>query len=162
MHTNEIVFQQNRVVSYIGWKPPKLQFVKLNVDGASNNGKRAGCGGGIRGNQGEWLGGFAKSVGDCNATIAELWGVLEGIHTGRVNGAIGYSLIKRIRSMLDMAWNIEIMHEYREANTCADALARIGCSLEHDMIFYDDCPATIREVMLADELGMTTPRMIVA
>jgi hypothetical protein len=32
----------------IGWKPPKDQFVKLNVDGASNNGKQAGCGGVIR------------------------------------------------------------------------------------------------------------------
>jgi hypothetical protein len=45
---------------------------------------------------------------------------------------------------------------------CADALARIGCSLEHDMIIYDDCPAAIRDILLADELGMTTPRLIVA
>jgi hypothetical protein len=78
-HTDGMVFQHNRVMTNIGWKPPKDQFVKLNVDGASNNGKQAGCGGVIRGNQGEWLGGFAKSVGDCHAIIAEFWGVLEGL-----------------------------------------------------------------------------------
>jgi ribonuclease HI len=65
--------------------------------------------------------------------------VVQAIHSGRVQGAIGYSLIKRIRSMLDKDWNVEIMHEYREANKCADALARIGCSLEHNMIIYQGC-----------------------
>jgi hypothetical protein len=48
-HINGMVFQHNRVMTNIGWKPPKDQFVKLNVDGASNNGKQAGCGGVIRG-----------------------------------------------------------------------------------------------------------------
>jgi hypothetical protein len=47
-HINGMVFQHNRVMTNIGWKPPKDQFVKLNVDGASNNGKQAGCGGVIR------------------------------------------------------------------------------------------------------------------
>jgi ribonuclease HI len=66
-----------------------------------------------------------KSVGDCHAIIAEFWGVLEGlrlvskigftnvevsidskvvvqaIHSGRTQGAIRYSSIKRIRSMLN-------------------------------------------------------------
>jgi hypothetical protein len=54
------------------------------------------------------------------------------------------------------------MHEYREANKCADALAMIGCSLKHNMIIYDNCPAAIRDILLADELGMTTSRLIVA
>jgi hypothetical protein len=47
-HINGMVFQHNRVMTNIGWKPPKDQFVKLNVDGAGNNGKQAGCGGVIR------------------------------------------------------------------------------------------------------------------
>jgi hypothetical protein len=33
----------------------------------------------IRGNQGEWLGGFARCVGLCSAFMAELWGVVEGL-----------------------------------------------------------------------------------
>ncbi|MCH81661.1 ribonuclease H protein [Trifolium medium] len=33
----------------------------------------------IRGSQGEWIRGFAKKVGSCNAFVAELWGVLKGL-----------------------------------------------------------------------------------
>ncbi|GAU10041.1 hypothetical protein TSUD_416290, partial [Trifolium subterraneum] len=61
----------------IRWKPPSGNFVRLNTDGASKDNNKAGCGGIIRGSQGEWLGGFAKGVGDCSAFIAELWGVYE-------------------------------------------------------------------------------------
>ncbi|MCI88056.1 ribonuclease H protein, partial [Trifolium medium] len=62
------------------WKPPEENYVKLNTDGAcKEGGRRAGCGGVIRGNQGEWLGDFVKGVGYCNAFVAELWGVLEGL-----------------------------------------------------------------------------------
>jgi ribonuclease HI len=54
-------------------------FVMLNTDGAYKDHQIAGCGGVIRGNQGEWLGGFAKCVGLCSAFVAELWGVVEGL-----------------------------------------------------------------------------------
>lgn len=32
----------------------------------------------IRGNAGEWLGGFAKRIHICSVYLTELWGVLEG------------------------------------------------------------------------------------
>jgi hypothetical protein len=79
MYANNTVIQKERVLSYINWKPLRENFVKLNTDGACKERKRAGCGGVIRGNQGEWLRGFAKNVGNCSAFIAELWGVLEGL-----------------------------------------------------------------------------------
>jgi hypothetical protein len=63
----------------VGWKPPVGSFVRLNTDEARKNDSRTGCGGVIRGNQGEWLGGFAKGVGNCSAFMAELWGVFEGL-----------------------------------------------------------------------------------
>ncbi|MCI18256.1 ribonuclease H protein, partial [Trifolium medium] len=85
----------------------------------------AGCGSVIRGNQGEWLGGFAKGVSNCSAFIAELWGVLEdlcaasrmsftnvelsidsqavvqAIQTGRVQGSAGCAIIKKIQRVLE-------------------------------------------------------------
>ncbi|MCH79931.1 ribonuclease H protein, partial [Trifolium medium] len=64
---------------HIHWKPPRENFAKINTDGACKGRERAGCGGVIRGNQGEWLGGFVKGVGSCSAFVAELWGVLEGL-----------------------------------------------------------------------------------
>jgi hypothetical protein len=71
------------------------------------------------------------------------------------------ALIKKIRKVLEQDWNVKIMHEYREANKVADALASIKCSLDHDLIFYDNCPLEIRHIYVSDEVGNSTPRMIV-
>ncbi|KAK2417023.1 heat shock 70 kDa protein [Trifolium repens] len=79
LYANNTAMQKERVLSYINWKPPRENFVKLNTDGACKERKRVGCGGVIRGNQGEWLRGFAKNVGNCSAFIAKLWGILEGL-----------------------------------------------------------------------------------
>jgi ribonuclease HI len=129
-------------LSYIKWKPPKENYVKLNTDGACKEGRTAGCGGVIRGNQGEWLGGFAKGVEYCNAFVAELWGVLEGlslaqrlgfdrvessidskavvhvISTQKTQVAEGYVIVKKIHRLLTMEWNVTIVHEYCEVNKC--------------------------------------------
>ncbi|MCH93591.1 RNA-directed DNA polymerase (Reverse transcriptase), partial [Trifolium medium] len=77
MRMNSVIKQRTMVNTCIRWKPPRDKFMKLNTDGACKEGRRAGCGGIIRGNQGEWIGGFAKGIGYCSAFIAELWGVLE-------------------------------------------------------------------------------------
>ncbi|GAU13938.1 hypothetical protein TSUD_262650 [Trifolium subterraneum] len=168
----------------IGWKPPSGSFVKLNTDGARKDNNKAGCGGIIRGNHGEWLGGFAKGVGECSAFIAELWGVFEGlslakrmcfrkvelhidsvavvqvISTGKLKSKLGWSLVLNIRKLLDLDWEVTITHAYRETNKCADALANIGCQLGREIIFFEDCPPHMKDLVLADVMGITTPRMI--
>jgi ribonuclease HI len=63
----------------IKWCPPKPLYVKLNANGVFKDKKVVGCGGVIRGTEGEWLGGFAKCVGLCSAFVVELWGVVEGL-----------------------------------------------------------------------------------
>ncbi|KAK2399946.1 Polynucleotidyl transferase, ribonuclease H superfamily protein [Trifolium repens] len=185
MHVNQVVSQHVRVASEFGWAVPVSNFVKLNTDGASKEGKIAGCGGVIRGSQGEWLGGFAKHIGSCSDFTAELWGVVEGlclaqrlafskvelcidsqavvqvIESGRTRGTTEYALLKKIRGLLALEWEVKISHVYRESNRCADALVNIGCSLNHNILFYFDCPVEIRDIMSAAVLGITTPRMIV-
>jgi hypothetical protein len=64
----------------VKWTPPKPSFVKLNKDGEYKDKQIAGGGGVIRGNEGEWLGSFAKCVGLCSTFVAELWGVVEVLH----------------------------------------------------------------------------------
>jgi hypothetical protein len=49
---------------------------------------------------------------------------------------------------------------YRESNQCADVLATIGCMLNKEVIYYTVCPIKIRGLLLADEMGITTPRVI--
>ena len=61
-----IVTSQPRHLEEVGWKEPPIGWVKNNI------GKIIGCGGLIRCSEGEWLVGFSKFLGKCNAFFAEL------------------------------------------------------------------------------------------
>lgn len=47
-------------ILYVKWEPPPLGVVRLNTNGASKEGDTAGCGGVLRGCNGEWLRGRAS------------------------------------------------------------------------------------------------------
>lgn len=65
------------------WIPPSSGWLKLNTDGASKTSSdRSGCGGLLRGPDGQWIHGFATQLGFCSAYVAELWGVYEGLSFG--------------------------------------------------------------------------------
>ncbi|PNX90504.1 ribonuclease H, partial [Trifolium pratense] len=51
--------ESRKVEKLITWKPPPVGWVRLNTDGAHSEDGSIGCGGIIRGSDGEWLGGFA-------------------------------------------------------------------------------------------------------
>lgn len=74
-----------RVQHQVQWTPPAPCWVCLNIDGSART-NSAGCGGLLRGDQGEWLGGFAKCLGMASAFEAELWGVLEGLKLAKAKG----------------------------------------------------------------------------
>ncbi|KAK2381929.1 Polynucleotidyl transferase, ribonuclease H superfamily protein [Trifolium repens] len=146
----------------------------FNTDEACKGMVTAGCGGIIRDGRGVWVGGFAKHIGICSAFTAELWGVLEGlqllwrlgfravefdvdftsvvkvISDGTSSSVIGMSLLKSIRRLLELEWVVNFNHSYREANRCADALANLGCSLDNEIIFFNECPSHISKFLDAD------------
>jgi ribonuclease HI len=181
---NEEIMDRDKVMTMIGWKPPKPSFVSLNTDGASKVQHLSGCGGIVRGSQGEWIGGFAKNVGSCNAFIAELWGVLEGlrfvqllgfkkielnidsiavvriVQTGMSHSTAGNVLVEQISKMMALDWEVEVRHTNREANKCTDALANYGCMGSVESKVFDCCPEFIKDLFVADSLGITTPRVI--
>jgi ribonuclease HI len=179
-----VVNSSDRVEALIRWEPPKVSFIKLNTDGAHKGNHVAGCGGVIRGSHGEWLGGFAKGVGDCSAFVAELWGVYEGlrqvykmgfrkvevevdsetvvqvIKSGCSKSPKGSSLIKRICQLLAKDWSVDITHIYREANKCADAMANLGCARDFVVEFFVSCPSHVSDLYNLDLLGIPTPRLV--
>jgi ribonuclease HI len=181
---SNVLVEQTQTVALIKWHAPKEGFIKINTDGACRSDQLTGCGGVIRGSHGEWIRGFAKNVGRCNAFVAELWGVLEGLRCVRMLGfkkvelnidsasvvqvlklrkfhsLTGITVVQQIWKLLDWDWEIEISHSYREANKCADALANVGCSLGREILFYDVCPPFLSSLLLEDNLGITTPRLI--
>ena len=57
----------------IRWHSPPAGWTQLNTDGASKgNLRRAGGGGVLRGDKGEWICGFGESMGTCTAMKAEI------------------------------------------------------------------------------------------
>ncbi|MCI11142.1 ribonuclease H protein [Trifolium medium] len=92
---NIVMHNTSRRQIQVRWNPPMVGWVKLNTDGASRGGIITGCGGVIRGSEGQWLGCFCKKIGRCNVITAELWGVLEGLKLANLRG------FKKIELVLD-------------------------------------------------------------
>ncbi|MCH98228.1 ribonuclease H protein [Trifolium medium] len=158
-----VVTQVHSTVNYIGWKPPDVGWTKLNTDGACKDMRIAGCGGLLRDNHGEWIGGL-KYVWRMGFRQVELnvdsVAVVQVIREGRTHNAMGYSLVKKIQRIMSLASEVKISHSYRETNKCADALTNIGCSSVGNTVFYEDCPDQIRHLIVDDAMGITTPRLI--
>jgi ribonuclease HI len=181
---SRVVTSSHREMVFVGWKPPPNGWVKLNSDGSCKDNGIAGCGGIIRGSDGEWLGGFAKRIGKCSAYMAELWGVYEGLryvrrlgfqaieveidsslvvnilNSNKIGSIMGSSLVAKIRRLLQMDCEVVVRHSYRETNRCADALADFGCSLHTNICFYESCPTQFSHLVIADALGVSVPRLI--
>jgi hypothetical protein len=52
--TSPQIEPRQRVV-FVSWKPPPVGWVRLNTDGSCRDGGHIGCGGIIKGSDGEWL-----------------------------------------------------------------------------------------------------------
>lgn len=116
--------------------------------------------------------------------MAELWGAFEGLTManekgftrvelrmdsqvavdcllGKKQGSMhGRILVSRIRALLDLDWQVRVCHIYREANAVADGQASLGCTHGGDLIIYDSPPPSIRNLLDADLLGVSTPLLI--
>ena len=115
----------------------------------SDSAGMAGCGGIVRDDGGHWVAGFTRRIRVTSSFEAELWGLKDGLmlcsnlnisslmveidakaivdalgNTEYVNNII--SLILDDCKLLVTQFNwIQFKHCYREANQCADSLARM-------------------------------------
>ena len=135
----------------MSWLKPPLNWFKLNSDGSLlGNPERAGGGGLIRNEKGEWIRGYTRVVGHTTSVAAELWALRDGIKlciSLKLSAVIIEldaklivelmqeedcnqnsidALVRDCRSGLREIPLFQIQHCYREANKCADALARRG------------------------------------
>jgi hypothetical protein len=72
----------------------------------------------------------------------------------------GRSFIEKIRHLLELYLNVVVHHSYRESNQSTDALTNYGCSMDSGVVFFDVCPSSVRHLLLADLLGISTPCVI--
>nr|POE75724.1 putative ribonuclease h protein [Quercus suber] len=120
-----------------------------------------GGGGLIRNCHGEWISGFARSIGLTTSLAAECWAVRDGLmlclrlglnavevevdasylvsllaNAAVTNSEIS-SLVDDCRDMLKKLSHTRVKHCYREGNKCADRLARLGTELEESFVIFE-------------------------
>ncbi|GAU30604.1 hypothetical protein TSUD_392950 [Trifolium subterraneum] len=175
----------SRVNKDVRWYPSEHGWICLNTDDAfKSHNTKDGCGGLFRDEDGHWIRGFSKSLGSATAYVAELWGLLEGISIARSMGfnklevqmdseiivsiinkhghgnVSGWSIIKKIRSLLSLDWSVKICHFYREANRCADMLANMGCVHNHGTLIYNQPLTNLRQLLDDDNRGVSFLRLV--
>ena len=158
---------------------PPNGAVKLNVDGSSRgNPGLAGYGGIIRGDQGQWIVGFQGSLGTASNLKEELMALCQGLRLAWSRGYryvmcesdstevtrliqstvdvhhLHHAILADIQEYIHREWQMSICHVMREANNCADFLARAGLSQQdRDFVIWEEPPAALRPLLRADYMG---------
>ncbi|RAL48061.1 hypothetical protein DM860_017852 [Cuscuta australis] len=162
---------------------PDNDIFCLNVDG-SVDGTGAGCGGVLRGHDGNWIGGFMCLCNTNHPTVAETWAVLQGlrwawkkglrklvvqcdslecvewIHGRHTTRGPAREVIEACQSWMGKDWNVTIYHILRDQNKVADLLARMG--KDRALIWRDleSPPNGTRQLLEEDKLGYYWPRRV--
>ena len=135
----------------VRWERPEQGKLKLNTDGsAQGNVGLAGGGGVLRDDQGNWVLGYSRKIGRTTSFLAELWALRDGLHLCLSKNHLDVEveldakiivdalnatqqsdqpvspLMDDFRLLATRFNHIQFKHCYREANKCADGLARKG------------------------------------
>ncbi|KAK4476678.1 hypothetical protein RD792_015838 [Penstemon davidsonii] len=190
-HTREIVFTIKKMVmdfehAFPGkkliskattvqadWVKPDKGWFKVNTDGSVLVEKKSAAAGGvIRDDEGVWILGFSRNLGDVTITVAELLAAREGLSLAwerrlpciilELDSEVVVKLIRRAdtsqhplgaviedcRRLLGMPWESKIVHTKRSGNACADALAKLGHSIGREGHSWDSPPHEVLQIFL--------------
>lgn len=86
--------------------------------------------------------------------------VVHSLQGEAVGSAQGRGMVKRIKRLLAEDWTVRVTHVYREAHTVADGLVRMGCGLVYRLVTMHHPPPQVSQLLLADVVGVVTPRLI--
>ncbi|KAH9763649.1 putative ribonuclease H protein [Citrus sinensis] len=170
-----------RIQKMFGWLPPRWPYYKLNSDGARKGSGLAGAGGLIRDATGKWHGGFCMNIGICSVTIAELWGLYQGLILAwqmgirllvveidslcvtqllnRKSFNATLPLVNDILGLLSRDWQVSIHHVYREANFAADFMASHALTLPLGLHYFTTPPLGVKTWLQNDGLGTAFSRV---
>ena len=60
---------------------------------------------------------------------------------------------------MDQDWEVQVQHIYREANECADALAKWGTHQQNLLFVYSICPSFVYLYYVRDLAGLGVNRI---
>jgi hypothetical protein len=138
------------------------------------DGGHIGYGAIIWGSNDERLWGFSKYIGIGSAYLAELWGVLEGLMYVRqlqfrfielhIDSLV---VVQTITSNGHTSWRGRFLLIGKlsfitpnVANRSANVLANYGCSMDAGISFFNVFPSSIKQLLLFEKVGNTTPRIV--
>ena len=171
-------------VIQVQWKFPSPGWFKLNTDGSALGCPGpAGGGGLIRDHHGRWVKGFLRRIGKVCSLEAELWAIRDGLTLCtqlqtqeliiELDAKAVISLVTcnkesfaQYAPLIDDCWNMlqqhplwKIQHCYREANTCADALAKKAVFSQLDFCILDTPPVELSQLLIQDQSGLFCNRI---
>nr|POE90296.1 putative ribonuclease h protein [Quercus suber] len=154
------------------------------VDGSRCNPGLARGGGLIRDDTGKWVKGYTRAIGSTTSVAAELWALRDGIRlcialklqavVFELDAKLVVDLLKKEDRLSNSNDNIVedckkglkeipmvmVQHCYREANRCADALARLGAHLSQDFVGFLDPSPEVSLLLNLDSLETLYDRNI--
>ena len=161
-----------------------MGWVKLNMDGSTiGNSRLVGGGGLICNEHGDWVMGFAISLGITFGVMVELWSLKDGLMLASqlrissicveldaelivllltnysINNLMLEPLLYDCRTLLKKFHSSTIHHIFREANQCADALAKFGATLSSDYVNFVN-PLAVVDLLAFDKAELYCNRLI--
>ena len=175
-----------RHLNQIQWLKPLAGWHKLNTDGSvvSTNGL-SGCGGLLRDCSGQSVVGFAKSISVSSSIAAELWALREGLGlclergistveieldataaislvSSNVNSKGDLSgLVDDCKELLLRLPHVKLSHCFKEANFCADVLAKLGSASANLSSVFVFPPSVILQPLYDDMMGVCRSRLCI-
>ncbi|KAJ1398158.1 Ribonuclease H domain [Sesbania bispinosa] len=166
----------NEHITSLWWSPPPAGYVKLNVDGNfCNESKAMYTGGVLRDADGGWLCGFSSQECAGSVLMAELLAVLRGLVFAWNRGekkllcefdslevlhllrAVLSSTVKglaeivaEINNLLNLDWDVQLHHVFREGNSAADFLAKCARTASEKFVSWLRPPVDLQPLLLED------------
>lgn len=178
---------ESKTLVQVRWEKPQQGWFRLNTDdSALGNPGKAGGGGIIRDDQGNWVAGFSRNIGFSSSFIAELWALRDGLSLCKslnlnavdiqidakaivalladpsYSNSFAMPIVDDCKQLFSLIPHVRIKHCYREANSYADCLARIGSSQSSVFILYNDPPVDLEELLSSDLAGLVRNRWVTA
>ena len=85
--------------------------------------------------------------------------VLDWMNSELCNNLNHSPLIMDCRARINQVPQVRMMHCFREANKCEDALACKGPSLQQDFVVFESLPVDISMLLYYDQIGMYYERI---
>lgn len=140
----------------------------------------------LRCNNGDWIAGCLRKLGNTSSNLAELWALRDGLYLAKqlnleniriemdaeflvyllsnlfVDNLSLEPLLSNCKNLMKTFPNYNVAHVYKEANRCADKLVRLGADLHSDHLIWYNPPLVVEELLASDKASHVCNRLVVS